>query len=260
MAAVGVQNMVKTAALTAGSSATNMPVGNLQLDTGAASSAWQTVAGVRTDAAGANFRITPATRQPWRIFGLFRTNLTSGASVTWELYLNPSTLIASVGATGPVPGYGQVCAALQADVLADYCLVRLNDTANPDGFLNVPLAFAGPAWIPAYNHTWGSTLGRDSVVDELITRGGQEYPTYRYQQRRWELDFDALSDSEMWTSAEELDRLSRYGNNVMYVPDIASPRIGLETVFGRVTVTADIGYIAGFADRRTWKFRIRERL
>jgi hypothetical protein len=256
---LGVINLVKTGALTAGSSAVNMPVTNLQIDTGAASTAWQTVAGVVTNAAGANFRITPP-RQLWRLFGLFRTNLQRSATVTFSLYLNPSTLVWSGAATGPLPGYGQCIVTAPQDTLADYCVVSIDDPGNPDGFINVPLAFAGPAWFPEIGQTWNSAVGRDSQVDEMISRGGQEYPTYRYQQRRWEVDFDALRDSEVWSSAQELDRVSRYGGNILFAPDYASANLSAEAVFGRVTSTADVSYIAGYADRRAWKFRCKERL
>jgi hypothetical protein len=256
---IGLNNLVKTGALVAGSSAVNMPVTNLQVDAGASSMAWQTVGGILTAAAGANFRVTPS-RQLWRLFGLFRTNLTQGASVTFSLYINPSTLVWSGTVTGPVPGYGQVVAVAPADTLADYCIVNINDSTNPDGFVNVPLAYAGPGWNPGEGQTWASTFGRDAVVDEMISRGGQEYPTYRYQQRRWEAAFDAISDSELWTEAQNLDRTSRYGGNILFVPDLGSITASNEAVFGRVTVTADVSYIAGFHDRHAWKFRIKERL
>jgi hypothetical protein len=258
--ALGINNLVKTGALTAGSSAVNMPVANLQLDAGAPSQAWQTVSGVLTAGAGATFRITPPARQLWRLFGLFRTNLSQGANVSFSVYANPSTLIWTGSATGPSPGYGQSVVAAPSDQPGDYCVVNINDPSNPDGFVNVPLAYAGPAWIPAYGQTWQSTFGRDNVVDEMTSRGGQEYPTYRYQQRRWEVALDAIVDAELWSSAEELDRLSRYGGNILYVPDFGSPTMGNEAVFGRLTVTADVSFTAGVAGIRAWRFRCKERL
>jgi len=256
---LGVNNLIKSGALIAGSSVPTMPITNLQTDSGASSMAWQTVSGVLTPAAGATFRCTP-TRQLWRLFGLFRTNLSQGASVTFSLYLNPATLVWSGTVTGPQPGYGQVVAVAPTDMFADYSVVDITDTGNPDGFINIPLAYAGPAWIPRLGFTWGSTYGRDSTVDEMISRGGQEYPTYRFQQRRWEAAFDAISDTELWTEAQNLDRVSRYGGNILFVPDLASTTSSNEAVFGRVTVTADVSYIAGFHDRHAWKFRIKERL
>jgi hypothetical protein len=256
---LGVNNLIKSGALIAGSYAPTMPITNLQTDSGAASMAWQTVSGVLTPAAGATFRCTPS-RQLWRLFGLFRTNLSQGASVTFSVYLNPGTLVWSGTVTGPQPGYGQVVAVAPDNMFADYCVVDITDTANPDGFINIPLAYAGPAWIPRLGFTWNSTYGRDSTVDEMISRGGQEYPTYRFQQRRWEAAFDAISDTELWTEAQNLDRVSRYGGNILFVPDLASITSSNEAVFGRVTVTADVSYIAGFHDRHAWKFRIKERL
>jgi hypothetical protein len=257
--ALGIKNLVKSGALIAGSTANNMPITNLQTDSGASSMAWQTAAGVVTAAAGATFRCTPP-RQLWRIFGLFRTNLSQGASVTFNLFINPSTLVWSGTVTGPQPGYGQVVAVALEDIYADYCVVEINDAGNPDGFINVPLAFLGPGWIPKLGFTWNSTYGRDSTVDEMISRGGQEYPTYRFQQRRWEAAFDAITDSELWTDAQNLDRVSRYGGNILFIPTYTSQTVASEAVFGRVTVTADVSYIAGFHDRHAWKFRVKERL
>lgn len=255
--AVGVNNIIKTAALGSQSSATNMPIENLKLDTGATSQAWQTRAGLLD----VNFAIEPATRQVWRAFGLFRTNLTRGATVGVQLVNhNPLTQVWYASVTGPMPGYGQIVVVAPQDFQADACVFYITDLGNPDGFINVPLAFAGPAWIPLKNHTWNSTMGRDSVVDELISRGGQEYPMYRYQQRRWEVEFDSIEGAELWQSAEELDRIARYGGNVLYVPRTESPTIAQEAVFGRVTVTADVGYRAGVADVHNWKYRVRERL
>jgi hypothetical protein len=222
--------------------------------------AWQTAAGVLTTTDGANFIIRPTTRQSWRLFGIFRANLTQGASVHFSLFLNPSTPVWDAYCNGPLPGYGQAVAIAPADMAADYCKVEFYDTANPDGFINVPLCYAGPAWLPAIGHTWQTTFGRDSVVDEMQSRGGQEYPTYRYQQRRWEIAFDSLSGDEVWQSAEELDRLSRYGGNILFVPDLASKNLASEAVFGRVTVTADVSYVAGVANLHAWKFRCKERL
>jgi hypothetical protein len=257
---LGIANLVKTSGLTAGSSAVNMPPTNLQTDSGAPSMAWQTSGGVLRPSDGAWIIIRPTTRQSWRMFGIFRTNLTTGASVRFLLYLNPSTLVWDSYVNGPLPGYGQAVAVAPSDIAADYAAVEITDTSNPDGFINVPLCYAGPAWIPAIGHTWQTTFGRDSVVDEMQSRGGQEYPTYRYQQRRWEIAFDSLSGAEVWQSAEELDRLSRYGGNILFVPDLASGTLASEAVFGRVTVTGDVSYIAGVANLHAWKFRCKERL
>jgi len=256
---LGIKNLIKSGSLIAGSSVPTMPITNLQTDSGAPSMAWQTVAGALTPALGATFRVTEA-RQMWRLFGLFRTNLSQTATVTFSLFINPANLIWSGTVSGPQPGYGQVVAVAPTDVYADYCVVDITDTANTDNFINIPLAYAGPAWIPRLGFTWNSTYGRDSTVDEMVSRGGQEYPTYRFQQRRWEAAFDAISDSELWTEAQNLDRTSRYGGNILFVPDLGSITSSNEAVYGRVTVTADVSYIAGFHDRHAWKFRIKERL
>lgn len=258
---VGWNNYVTSAALVAGSQAANMPPENLQDDSGSPSIAWQTLAGVKTAAAGATLRITPAaTGQTWRAFLLARTNLTTAAVVTVALYTNPSTLVWSGTASAIVAGYGQSVIVAPTDKVADYCIISIDDTTNTDNFINVPLAFAGPVWFPATGMTWQTTFGRDSLVDEVVSRGGQEYPTPRWLKRRRDVAMDSLTSPEVWADAQEIDRIGRVGGNMLLLPDSTSATIGNETLFGRYESVSDIGYVALVAGLFTWRFRIRERI
>lgn len=258
---LGWTNLVKSAALTAGSAEVRFPIQNIQNDIGTASLGWQTTAGVITSGGGATCTITPLiAAQTWRVFVLAGTNLTPGASVTFAVYNNPTTLVYSVTVAGPAPGYRQVVVVAPVDKTADYCTVSITDADNPDGFINVPLVYAGPVWVPAVGINWQTTFGRDSQIDETRSRGGQEYPIPRWQQRRWEIAMDGIQDSELWTDAQELDRVSRFGGNVVFIPDITSTTIGNEAVFGRVESVADVSFVSGITQLFSWKFRIRERL
>ena len=257
-ALVGWKNLVGTSVLAASSAATNMPVQNLQDDTGTPAVAWQTVSGV---VSGAYFTVTPATGgQTWRAFGLFRTNLTPSASVTFALYNSPSTLVWSTTVGGPVPGYGQVVAIVPVDTAADYAKITITDNSNPDGFLNVPLAFAGPVWCPASGLAWSTTAGRDDNRLETTTRGGQEYPVLLWQRRRWEIALDGVRSAELWGDIGEIDRLSRAGGNMLFVPDLTSATLAYEATFGRVLATADVTFPYQGADRRAWRARATERI
>ena len=79
---VGWQNAIKTGTLAASSSASGMSIQSLQKDIGASAVAWQTVAGVTA----ATFTCTLTTVGLFRAFGLFRTNLTSSATVVFKVY------------------------------------------------------------------------------------------------------------------------------------------------------------------------------
>lgn len=253
-------NNVTTATLAAGSAEAALPVTQLQNDIGAAATAWQTLSGVVTAAGGAWVTITPASRQTWRAFIAARTNLTAAGTMTVTLYDSPSTVVWTGTSGSPVPGYGQMVLIADQDHAADYCRIEFNDAANPDDFLNIPLIFAGPAWIPTIGMSWNSAIGRDSQIDETRSRGGQEFPIARWQQRRWEIELPQFEDAELWDDAQELDRVSRYGGNVLAVPNIGSATIGNEAVYGRVESAGDVTFVTGVAGLHGWRFRIRERL
>jgi len=222
--------------------------------------AWQTIAGDLTSADGATLTITPLTARTWRLFGLFRTNLTTSAVVTVTLYDNPSTLVFTDTMSTMVAGYGQVVLDAGQDYTADYCVIEIDDATNPDTFINVPLAYAGPGWLPGTGLAWQTTFGRDSQVDEVRSKGGQEYPTHWWSRRRWDIFLAGVNASEVWTEAMELDRISRFGRNVLFVPDVTSATLAYEMLLGRLEVVSDVSYVDGIVDYFTWRFRVRERL
>jgi hypothetical protein len=249
-------NHAKAASITATSAATNLPASNAGGDSGAAASGWQTVYGVTT----ATLTVTPAlTGRTWDVIGLFRTNITALATVTVTLYTNPSTSVWTTTLAGP-NGNGQVIALPPAATVADYATIAIADASNPDGFLNVPLMFGGPAFRPAGSASYASTVGRDATVAEATSRGGQEYPTLYYQRRRWNVQFDSLRSAEVLASVDPLASYAAAGSNVLFVPDVTNSYVQSEALFGRLKQTADVSYPYQAADRRRASFAVTERL
>jgi hypothetical protein len=253
---IGYTNFVKTGAVSANNAATNFPVTNLQNDSGAAADGWQT-----TTRTGIVLTVTPTlTRQTFRLLGLFRTNLTSAAVVYFNVYTSPSSLVWAGSSFGPVNGSGQVIIDT-GGVVGDYATFGINDAGNPSGFLNIALAFAGPAWSPLSALSLATSFGRDVAVDEMISKGGQEYPLYRYQRRRWDLDMQGVrSATELWPSLDAMMRTAALGGNILVVPDITSGQMQNEATFGRLKQTSDIKYPLGTSDRRSWAGQLTERI
>lgn len=253
-------NLTKNAAITAVSTATNFSPTNVANDSGSASVGWQSVFGVKTTAGGAVLTIKPATTgQMWDVIAVFRTNLTANAVVTFTLLTNPSTTVWTATAS-PTAGYGQVIALPPASTVADYATISFDDSANPDGYINVPLVFCGAGWRPLGSCSFQSTVGRDYTIGEATSRGGQEYPTFYYQRRRWNIQFDSLRASETWTYADPLSAYAAGGSNVLFIPDVTSSYVQQEALFGRLKPTADISYPYAGADRRRWSAQLTERL
>lgn len=163
-------------------------------------------------------------------------------------------------AAGVAPGFGQTLTVAPAAVAGRVCQADLADPTNPDGFLNVPLAYAGPVFTPATNVSYSSAFGRDDQTDEVVSRGGQEYPSNQWVRRRWDVALDGIRGAEVWPSVMDLDRTARIGGNVLFAPDPAGADLQREAVFGRAKATADLTYPAGGSTRRAWKLRITERL
>lgn len=253
---IGYTNYVLSGSVTSNNAATNFPVSNLKNNSGAPADGWQTT--IRT---GIVLTVTPAqTHQTFRLLGLFRTNLTSAASVVCAVYTNPSTLVWTQTLGGPVNGSAQVIANTSG-VVGDYATFTINDAGNPSGFINVPLASAGSAWAPLSNLSLATSYGRDVTADEMISLGGQEYPVMRYHRRRWVIDMQNVrSTSEVWQSLDALMRAAAPGGNLLVVPDTGSATMQNEVTFGRLKQTADIKYPLGTSDRRSWTGVITERI
>lgn len=252
-------NYVLTSELVATSAA--LAADNLKLEIGSSALAWQTQSGVVTAAGGARLEIRPPFGgQLWRAFGLFRTNLTNAASVNFTLYNNPSTMVGGVSPDGPEPGFGQVVGLLAADTQADYAVVTIDDPSNPDGFINIPLLYAGPVWQTRSAPDYQTSYGSDSQSNESTARGGQEYVRLLWSRRRAEIALNGIRADEVAGAVAALDLAGRNGANVLYVPDITSPTVNVDALYGRLIATADVGYPYAAVDRRSWRARITERL
>lgn len=278
---IGWTNYFKTGAVTAGSSATGLSPSNLQLDACSPSTGWQTVSGVTTGSVtatvltGAALRVsTPANAVlPFQAACLVNTNLRSSASVAFSVY-NGSTLQGStLTVAGPSVGYGQVVGLFPSVLNGDHLMIAINDSGNPDGFINVGGAYAGPMWNPLSGVTWSTAYGGMPTQVRVISRGGQEFRNLLYRQRYWKLNFDNIHDSEAWTQAGELDRIGALGVNVLFIPNSTSAFLNQETIFGPMdpsgttsstsagsSAQTDVTFPHLSTDARGWSFQITERL
>lgn len=256
---IGYANRLRTAALTAGSAASGLGPTNLQSDQGDAASSWQTAAGVLAPGDGAWLQADTGSAVTWRAVSIHRSNLTAAASLRVMLGSTAGgTDVVDETITGLAAGYGQMILALGADVTARHLRIEITDAANADGFLRIALAYGGPAWEPEEGMQIGSAAGRDARVNEVETRGGQEFTERRFTRRTWGLSMRAYSDDEMWDGVMELARASERGGNVLLIPFPDGAEIQRETVFGRLRVGPELTY--GDYPMRDWRATVTERL
>ncbi len=257
---LGWANIFKTGTISASSAASGLSPANLSLDQCSPSSGWQTANGVVTAAGGAVLQVNGVVNAlTWRGACLVNTNLTSGASVVFTLYYFGSS-VASITTAGPANGYGQVVAIFSSDLIGDYLTISIDDPGNPDNFINIGGAFAGPMWSPATGITYGTTYGSTNNTSKSISRGGQEFRNLLYRQRVWVIEFDSVLDIEAWNNLGELDRISAVGGNVLLVPNTQSAFVFQEAVFGTLDSTSNVTFPNQTTNARGWHAQITERL
>ena len=193
----------------------------------------------------------------------------AGLALAWAVAVTDPDKAATAGkiadgfeevSAGIAAGIGQSLIVAPADLTAQYVRLDVNDSTNPDGFINIPLAFVGPVWAPIASADPSSSFGRDDRIDDVQTLGGQEWPVLRWHRRHWQIVLQAVAQAEVWASLMPLDLVARTGANILYVPDSASTDAAKEAVFGRLRTTGDLTYPSQSASLRTWRATIEERL
>jgi hypothetical protein len=261
----GYENRILASTIAAGSEVSGLSAGNLQGQQGGDATAWRT-AGVTTSAGGAWFTLDFGATTTFRAFGLFRTNLTPSASVRWRVHSSAiaagtvTTYDSGTVSAGIVAGYGQSVRYNAVDVSGRYLRCDIDDPTNPDGFISVALAYAGPVWQPSVSFSQDTALAPVRGSETTQTRSGASYVSARYYQRTMTIAHDAVKTADLWAKLMPLDRAASDGTNILFVPDPSSTTIAQESVFGLLDTVSDIGYRTLAGDWRTWRGRIAERL
>jgi hypothetical protein len=176
----------------------------------------------------------------------------SGSSITAGYTYDSGVLSAGI-----VPGYRQSVHLPSAAVTGRYLRLDLSDPSNPDGYLRIGAAFAGPMASPAISIAPDAGEGwqDDSVV--TTSKGGQEYVSIGSSYRVLDVEFANLTDAELYGIAHEIDRIASLRSNVLFIPDPASAYLQRAAVFGRiVALDPPTRRFPGVASKR---WRIKER-
>lgn len=254
---LGYRNNLKGATFRAGSQVQVAPASNLATDIGA--EPWQT-AGVRTVENGAWVEIDAGEEVAWRAFWIGRSNLTDEAEV--RFLLGSTKGLSDIYDSGPlgglVPGYQQLVHVADADIMARYLRIEVDDPDNPDGFIRIGLAYGGSVFQPQRGIEYGASFGVAGLRQDITTRGGQTYPVALYQQRQWQVSFPALTEAEMYGEGLEIQRAAEMGANVLFVPRPGNGREQQEAVFGMLQSRSTFGF--PHWGLRSWAFTVTERL
>lgn len=256
---LGWPNRIDAGLLQASSAEPGMPVTNIATEAGSADQGWQS-----TSTTGWITLTLPAA-DSFRAFGLFRTNLTTNATVRWRVFPTSSTGGATSYDSGIVPAdivpsYAQTVLVLPAAIAGQAIRVDIADVSNPDGHINIPLAFAGPVWQAARNFDPNSSAGRTMQSNKTVTRGGGVIIRSDWIKRTFTLSLSGIRASEVWPKVMEVDLYARRGNNVFFAPNPSDPMINQTAIYGELEASSDVTYPNRVIEARGWKATITERL
>ncbi|WP_131829583.1 hypothetical protein [Teichococcus deserti] len=146
----------------------------------------------------------------------------------------------------------------QVGRIARYVFVYLDDTTNPDGFLQIGRFLGGWAWSPKVNAAWGGNLRWVDPSEVKRTAGGRRIVKKRPKYRVLELSFEALTEADAMGTAETISRaLGKSGELLICLDPDAPPAVRFrQTIYGALSDTSPI--VAAGPDRWTWRLTVEE--
>ncbi|WP_338332159.1 hypothetical protein [Acetobacter sp. LMG 32666] len=247
----GWQNRVLDAALVASAQSDALPVDNLRNPSGAASLGW------RCPRNTAVLTLTLPQAETFRVFSLHRTNCMPTATLAISAALG-ADMVWSGQTQGCING--QIVLVAPAEMRADTVTFTLTDQDNTDGFLSIPLAYAGPIWQPVRNYSTESTSGRNLGTDSTTSLSGVLFTENRWIQRTLKIAHQSLGDADAG-QIEQILRASAAGQNTLFlpVPDAGPESLAQKALLGRLTGD-DVSNPFGVADRHSVTLTLTESL
>ncbi|WP_429955961.1 hypothetical protein ACQW08_01710 [Gluconobacter japonicus] len=252
---IGWQNVLLPAALS-GNGVSGLPVTNLQNQQGTASLAWRVAAG--GTGWSADVKAALGSVQSIRAISLHRTNLTMAA--TWRIQIWNGTAVTFDWHASTNVQNGQCVQILGTPVLGDSLEITVWDASNPDGFISIPLAYAGPLWQPARNYSSESTESLTVGQQSTTTLSGGEFVDARYVQRGLSIAHQSYGDADA-VVLRQIQRVAATGQNILFVPDpsVGAAALAQTALFGRLS-GGDLSNPFGPADRHSQTLTLTERL
>ena len=128
------------------------------------------------------------------------------------------------GKLSPEEAAGYNIALIQVfdeDVLARYWRVEVDDTGNPDGFIEVSRMFLTPGWQPTVNMSNGAGLGWKDPSTSRESLGGVRYVNQRRKKRAVRFVIQNLPEDEALYQGFEIQRGAGTTEQVAFVFDPA---------------------------------------
>jgi hypothetical protein len=116
-----------------------------------------------------------------------------------------------------------------------YWRVEIDDTANPDGYVQIGRLFASATWRPAINYSIGAELGYTDPTPIETSLSGAEYFDVRGRAREFNFSLDGLTESEAYDYVLQLQRIAGVSGEILIAPDLDdATRIPARSYVGRL--------------------------
>jgi hypothetical protein len=106
---------------------------------------------------------------------------------------------------------------LPNDVDAQYWSVEIDDTTNPDGYVQLGRVFIGPAWQPEFNMSFGNGIAWETSTEVQTTLGDVEYFNEKNPLRVVNFTMDWLTEDEAMEGVFEIMRRAGVNKEVLYI-------------------------------------------
>jgi hypothetical protein len=251
---IGWRNLADAAAVSASSDLVSLPAANVQHPqlsrvwaTAPATSAWLLL----------DMHV-PATCS---LLALIGTNLTPDATLRVRASdADPTAAAGDLLDTGAVnasikAGYGAAYRSF-APVAARYWRLDLADASVSD--IRVGRVFLGPAWDATGNLLWDYSVTPVDESQRAKSYGGQSHTERRARFRVLAFTLDYMSAPQAWEHAFALQRECGLDTDILAIPDIASPYLSEQAVWGLMTASEPVRHRA--LPIHTQKFSVEERI
>lgn len=117
-----------------------------------------------------------------------------------------------------------------------YWRVEIDDGFNADGYIDIGRVVFARAWRPGLNYSYGADTSYFDNSPSVTTLSGTEYFDERPRGRAFQFTLDALTDTETYNYALEMQRIAGVVNEVLIIPDSEETGlIPLRAFAGRLT-------------------------
>lgn len=154
--------------------------------------------------------------------------------------------------------FGGYAIIVTSDVqVAQYALVEISDTANPDGYVQAGRFLLMDAFEPLRGQEFGWSMQHVDPSTSREARGGQRWFNTLNKYRVCSLALGALSQDEQWGQVDLIDRMKGTTGEILFVPlpDDAENRFR-QAIFGTFQSLGDSQNFA--PDLYARRFSIRE--